>query len=313
MKRTWLSVSVVIAALALTLAGCGSKEENGAASPSGSPSEAATSSSSASPSSSQASESPSASASGSATASEKPAEVKKIIVGTGTQFPKVAFLDDKGKLTGFDVELVREIDNRLPGYEFELQTYDFGNLLLSLETKKIDFIAHEMEKNPERTEKYLFNKEPYAHWVNKIVVAKDNNDPIKTLDDLKGKKVLVGATSAEAQLVENYNKEHGENAIKIVYSNGNSADTVNQIATGRVYATLAADFALPLIDPEGKLKTVGDSLGAADILFVFRKNDPDSQTLADAVDGAIKELKADGTLGKLSTEWLGQDFTQDVK
>ncbi|RUS43518.1 transporter substrate-binding domain-containing protein [Cohnella sp. AR92] len=295
MKKT-LSVLTAAISLAVVLGGCGNNNSNNA---SGSPQASASESAKAS---TPAAASPSAS-----TESSAPAEVKKIIVGTGTQFPKVAFLDDKGKLTGFDVELVREIDKRLPGYEFELQTYDFANLLLSLETKKIDFVAHEMEKNPERTEKYLFNKEPYAHWSNEIIVAKDN-DSIKNLDDLKGKKVIVGATSAEAQILENYNKEH-DNAIKIVYSSGGSADYVNQITTGRVDATIGANFTLSLIDPDGKLKTVGDPLSSADILFVFRKDDPDEQVLADAIDGAIKEIKQDGTLGKLSTEWLGADFS----
>ncbi|WP_019639563.1 transporter substrate-binding domain-containing protein [Paenibacillus fonticola] len=237
------------------------------------------------------------------------AKINKVVVGTGTGFPKVCFVDENGKLTGFDVELVREIDNRLPEYEFDIQTQEFSNLLLSLETKKIDFIAHQMEKNPERTEKYLFNKEPYAHWRNKIIVAKDN-DKIHSLDDLKGKKVLTGATSAEAQILENYNKENN-NAIEIVYQSGTANDTVHQITTGRVDATLGADFSLPLIDPQGKLKTTGEDLSEADILFVFRKNDPEEQKLADAIDAVIKELKADGTLGKLSKEWLGSDFTSD--
>ncbi|GGD67341.1 transporter substrate-binding domain-containing protein [Paenibacillus nasutitermitis] len=234
-------------------------------------------------------------------------EIKKIIVGTGTAFPKVCFLDENGKLTGFDVELVKEIDKRLPGYEFELQTMDFANLLLSLDTKKIDFVAHEMEKNPEREQKYLFNKEPYAHWKNKIVVAKDN-DSIQSLDDLAGKKVLTGATSAQAQILENYNKDH-DKKINIVYQNGAANDTVSQLTTGRVDATLAADFSLSLIDPQGKLKTVGEPLSDAEILFVFRKNDPDDQKLADAIDEAIKEIKSDGTLSILSTTWLGQDYT----
>jgi len=239
------------------------------------------------------------------------AGVKKIVVGTGTNFPKICFIDENGKLTGFDVELVREIDKRLPQYEFELQTQEFANLLLSLETKKIDFVAHEMEKNPEREQKYLFNKEPYAHWRNKIIVAKDNNS-IQSLDDLKGKKVLTGATSAEAQILENYNKANN-NAINIVYQSGAARDAVNQITTGRVEATIGADFSLPLIDPQGKLKATGDDLSEADILFVFRKDDPESQKLADDIDGAIKELKSDGTLGELSKTWLGSDFTADKK
>ncbi|KWX72385.1 transporter substrate-binding domain-containing protein [Paenibacillus jilunlii] len=235
------------------------------------------------------------------------AQVTKIVVGTGTGFPQVCFIDENGKLTGFDVELIKEIDNRLPQYEFELQTMDFSNLLLSLETKKIDLVAHVMEKNPEREQKYSFNQEAYAHWRNRIIVAKDN-ESIHSLDDLKGKKVLTGATSAQAQILENYNKEH-DNAITIVYQNGAANDTVNQITTGRVDATLAADFVLPVIDPQGKLKAVGDELSSADILYVFRKDDAGSKKLSDAIDGTIKELKTDGTLGKLSTEWLGADVT----
>lgn len=275
-RKSWVVAVIII--LAGVIAGCGAGTKSGEASKEG-------------------------------TVSASEGKVKKIVVGTGTAFPKICFIDENGKLTGFDVELVREIDKRLPEYEFDIQTQEFANLLLSLETKKIDFVAHEMEKNPERTEKYMFNTEPYAHWRNKIIVAKDNNT-IHSLDDLKGKKVLTGATSAEAQILENYNKKNN-NAINIVYQNGAANDTVNQVTTGRVDATIGADFSLPLTDPQGKLKTTGDDLGEADILFVFRKDDPAGQKLAAAIDGAIKELKQDGTLGKLSKEWLGSDFTAD--
>ncbi|BBI32741.1 transporter substrate-binding domain-containing protein [Cohnella abietis] len=238
-----------------------------------------------------------------------PVKVKKVIVGTSTTYPKVFFVDEKGNLTGFDVELVKEIDKRLPEYEFELQAMDFTNLLLSLETKKIDFIAAEMVRNAEREQKYLFNKEPYAFRKTKIIVSKENTGSFQTLDDLKGKKVLTNATSAQATLLENYNKSH-DNAITIVYQSGAINDTVSQIASGRVDATLGADFTLPLIDPEGKLKTTGDPIESSDVRFVFRKDDAEEQKLADAIDKALQEIKAEGTLSKLSIEWLGADFTK---
>ncbi|OWA37876.1 amino acid ABC transporter substrate-binding protein [Saccharibacillus sp. O16] len=250
---------------------------------------------------------PAAQASGSA--GESSSKVTKIVVGTGTGFPRVCFLDENGKLTGFDVELLRKIDELLPQYEFEFQTMDFSNLLLSLETNKIDLVAHVMEKNPEREQKYAFNAEPYAHWRNRIVVAKDN-DSIQKLDDLVGKKVLTSATSAEAQILENYNKDH-DGKIDIVYQSGQANDTVNQIVTGRVDATIAADFVVPVIDPQKQLKLVGEELSSDDVLYVFRKDDADEKALSDAIDGAVKELKQDGTLSKLSTEWLGSDVTGD--
>jgi L-cystine transport system substrate-binding protein len=245
---------------------------------------------------------------GSNSSSDESAQVKKITVGTANDFEQVAFLDENGKLTGYDVEVIKEIDKRLTEYEFEFQTMDFSNILLSLETKKVDIAAHLFEKNPEREQKFSFNKEPYAYWRNKIIVAASNNDPIESLADLAGKKVLIGPTSAQAQLLEKYNKENKE-GIDIVYQQGDANDEVPQITSGRVYATLGADFLLPIKDPEGKLKTVGNALNEGNILYVFRKDDAESQKLADAVDETIKQLKADGTLAKLSTEWLGQDFS----
>ncbi|MBP1992217.1 transporter substrate-binding domain-containing protein [Paenibacillus eucommiae] len=237
-------------------------------------------------------------------------EVKKIIVGTGTLFPNVCFIDENGKLTGFDVELVRELDKLLPEYEFELQTMEFANLLLSLETNKIDFIAHQMEKNPEREEKFLFNKVPYSIFLTKVAVDKAN-DTIKSVDDLKDKKVLTGATSNQAYFLEQYNKEHN-NAIKIVYSSGAANDLVSQIQTGRVDATLSTDFALnfyPGADGKPALKTVGEPLIQSDVLFVLSKN---NQVLADKLDEGITALKQNGTLSKLSVQWLGEDFTKSL-
>lgn len=235
--------------------------------------------------------------------------VAKVIVGSEGNFDQVAFLDDKGKMTGFDIELLREIDKRLEQYEFEFTPLEFSNILLSLETKKIDIAANLFEKNPERAEKFNFNQEPYAYWRNKIIVASDNADPIQSLDDLKGKKVLIGPTSAQAQLLENFNKT-ADKPIDIVYQQNDANDEVQQISSGRVYATLGADFLLRIKDPQGKLKTVGEPLNEGNIQYVFRKDDPESQKLSDAIDATLKELKADGTLKKISEQWLGQDFSK---
>lgn len=232
-------------------------------------------------------------------------QVKKIIVGTGTQFPNICFIDDKGNLTGYDVELIREIDKRLPEYEFEFSTMDFKNLLLSLETKKIDLIAHQMEVNEERQAKFLFNDEAYNVFPNKVVVS-EKNDTVHSIDDLKGKKLIVGATSNAAVLAEKWNAAHG-NAINIVYS-GAGEDTITQIKTGRVDATISTQFAIDYQNKavDAQLKTVGDALSNSKVYFILNK---DEQELKTSIDEALKSIKEDGTLAKLSTEWLGADYT----
>lgn len=288
-RKTGLTILTLWAAiLMLVLSGCASVSESSGGSAGGTSS---------------------ASDSNNATAST--GGVKKIIVGTGTAFPNVCFIDENGKLTGYDVELVREIDKRLPDVEFEFKTMEFSNLLLSLETNKIDFVAHQMETNPEREQKYLFNKVPYSIFLNRVAVAKDNNT-IKGLDDLVGKKVLTGATSNAAYLLNEYNKTHN-NGIDVVYSSGAANDTVQQIVSGRVDATITTDFANRFnTDADGNvaLKTVGEPLNQSNVFFVFRK---DEQPLADEIDQAITEIKADGTLKKLSEQWLGDDFTKTLE
>jgi len=131
-------------------------------------------------------------------------DVQKIIVGTGTQFPNICFIDEKGNLTGYDVELVRAIDEKLPEYEFDLKTMEFSNLLLSLETRKIDFIAHQMEVNSEREEKFLFNKEPYNVFPLKVTVNEKSNKAQQKVvgDALLNSKVYFLLNKDEVKLQE---------------------------------------------------------------------------------------------------------------
>lgn len=233
--------------------------------------------------------------------------VQKIIVGTGTQFPNICFIDDKGNLTGYDVELVRAIDEKLPEYEFEFKTMEFSNLLLSLETKKIDFIAHQMEVNSEREEKFLFNKEPYNVFPLKVTVN-TKNDSIHSINDLKGKNVSVSPTSNSAVYIEKYNKEHNLGA-NIVYSSG-SVDVHNQLATGRIDAIITTPFAVKYYNESNKAqeKVVGDALLNSKVYFLLNK---DEVVLQERLDDAIRELKAEGVISKLSKKWLGDDYSVD--
>lgn len=234
-------------------------------------------------------------------------DVKKIIVGTGTQFPNICFLDDDGKLTGYDVELVKELDKKLENYEFEFKTMEFSNLLMSLETNKIDLIAHQMEVNDEREEKFLFNKEPYNTFPLKVTVN-ENNEDIKSIDDLKGKTITASPTSNAAVFIEKYNKEHNLGA-KIVYSQS-TTDTIAQLKTGRTDAIINTPFAAKIYNDssDAQQKVVGDALLSSKVYFLLSK---DGQELSDDIDEALKELKEEGVVSKLSEKWLGADYSVD--
>lgn len=237
--------------------------------------------------------------------SEGNSNVQKIIVGTGTQFPNICFLDEDGKLTGYDVELVRAIDEKLEEYEFEFKTMDFSNLLLSLETNKIDFVAHQMEVNEEREAKFLFNEVPYNVFPLKVTVHQDN-ESIHSIEDLAGKKIATSATSNAAVYMEKYNKEHNLGA-EIIYSSSTS-DINNQLRTGRVDATITTPFASDFYNEQSdaQQKVVGDTLLNSNVYFLLQKG---NTTLQKRIDEALTELKEDGTVSALSKEWLGADYS----
>lgn len=233
-------------------------------------------------------------------------KVQKIIVGTGTQFPNVCFIDKDGKLTGYDVELVRKIDEKLPEFEFEFKTMEFSNLLLSLETNKIDFIAHQMEVNEERQKKFLFNEEPYNVFPLHVTINKNNND-IHSIKDLKGKKAIVSATSNSAVFLEKYNKENNA-GIEIVYAGNGPDSTINQIKTGRADATITTPFSVDFNNDavDAQQKVVGEPLLNSKVYFLLRK---DETPLQKRIDEAIVELKKEGVVSELSKKWLGADYT----
>ncbi len=74
--------------------------------------------------------------------SGKEQEVKTIRVGTGNSYNPACYLDDNGEIAGYDYEVLKAVDELLPQYKFEYQTFDFQNVLLSLDSGKIDLAAH---------------------------------------------------------------------------------------------------------------------------------------------------------------------------
>lgn len=241
-------------------------------------------------------------------ASPSSSDAEKIIIGTGSSFINICFFDKDGNLTGYDIELLKEIDNRLEEYEFEFQTMDFSNLLLSLESKKIDLLAHNMAKNAEREEKFLFNEQPYNAMPLHVVVN-EGNTQVQSIDDLIGKTVGVAPTSNASIFFEQYVKEHNLDT-EISYIT-DSTDMVSQLKNGRIDATFSFPFAVDINNnaADAEQKIVGDPLLFTDIFFMFNKEDSE---LAGAVDEALKELIEDGTVKELSTKWLGTDYSVEL-
>ncbi len=120
--------------------------------------------------------------------------------------------------------------------------------------------------------------------------------------------VLV-PTSEVARVVRKFN-ETAEPKINLIFTDKGSAETLNLVATGR--ADASGDYEVAVTESRKTLgldvKSVGEVISSVPTYFILRK-DAEGQQLADKIDATIKQMKADGTLKKLSEQFLGADYT----
>nr|WP_092074451.1 transporter substrate-binding domain-containing protein [Dendrosporobacter quercicolus]NSL49674.1 transporter substrate-binding domain-containing protein [Dendrosporobacter quercicolus DSM 1736]SDM95780.1 L-cystine transport system substrate-binding protein [Dendrosporobacter quercicolus] len=235
-------------------------------------------------------------------------QVKTYYVATRGTFKPFTYMDDKDQLTGFDIEILKEVQRRNKDIKFEFKTMSIESAFVSLTSNQVDLIANQMGHNEERAAKYTFTKEVNNYTRTRITVKGDRND-ITTLDDLKGKTMVLVPTSESARLIKKFN-ETAEPKINLIYTDKGSAETLNLIATGR--ADAGANYEVAVTEAKKTLgldvKNVGEIISSVPTYFILRK-DAESQQLADKIDATLKEMKADGTLKKLSEQFLGADYT----
>ena len=176
---------------------------------------------------------------------------------------------------------------------------DCENLLKEIDTVRQGGV----DITPERAEKYDFST-PYA-FNRTAVITKADDDSINTLEDLKGKKTANTISSTYAELAEQYGA-----AVTGV-------DDLNQtfelLLSGRIDATLNAemtfyDYTKEHPDANVKIAVLTDD--ANQIAIPMRKGD-ETAALRTAIDAAIDELRADGTLKALSEKYFGRDISTE--
>lgn len=236
---------------------------------------------------------------------------KKIIIGTGSEYKPYCFLDEKNNLTGFEVEVLKKVNEKLPQYEFEFKTFDFNAILVSLETGKIDLAAHQFEINADRKNKYLFGDEGVTIYDLKIVTKENRND-IKSLEDLAAinATVEVGkASSNKTAVVDRWNKEHG-NKLKLILEASDNTITLQNIESGKTDAFINIQRNVDAYRATygAKIKTVGEPISRSNSYYLYRKGDETGEQLKKDIDKVLKELKEDGTLAELSKKWLDGDY-----
>lgn len=128
----------------------------------------------------------------------------KVRIGVFSDKPPFGYVDEKGANQGYDVYLAKKIAKDLLGDEnkVEFVLVEAANRVEYLESNKVDIILANFTVTPERKEKVDFAN-PYMKVA--LGVVSPDGSPIKSVEDLKGKKLLVNkGTTAESYFTKNY-------------------------------------------------------------------------------------------------------------
>ena len=224
-------------------------------------------------------------------------------VGFDQDFPPMGFVGDDGEYTGFDLELAKEVADRL-GLEFVPQPIAWDAKDMELSSGTIDCIWNGFTMNG-REDAYTWS-EPYMDNSQVFVVAADSG--ISSLADLAGKVVEVQTdSSAEAALKEDDNKELKDSFKELVVVSDYNTAFMN--LDSNAVEAIAMDIGVAKYQMEsrdGKYKILDDVLSAEQYAVGFAKNNTE---LRDKVQKTLDEMREDGKFAEIAEKW---DLTDSV-
>ena len=281
-RRTFISLmSVMAAAGVLALAGCSSNSGSSAAA------------------------SGAASSAASTGAADQLAAIQangKLVVALEGAWQPWSYHDESDTLVGYDVEVSRAIAEKL-GVEPEYVESDWDSLFAGLDAGRFDIVCNGVEVTDERAKTYDFTT-PYGYIHTALAVRKDNED-IKSFEDLKGKTTANSLASTYMELAESYGATvQGIDTLE---------ETIQLLTAGRIDATLNADVSFYdylNVHPDANFKLVAQTEDASHVAIPLVKGDA-TASLLEAINTAIDELRADGTLKELSEKYFGQDISSE--
>jgi polar amino acid transport system substrate-binding protein len=227
---------------------------------------------------------------------------KKLVLGLDDSFPPMGYRNEKNEIVGYDVDLAKEVARRM-GVELVLQPIDWNAKEQELNTGEIDCIWNGFTITEERKQNLNFTP-PYLKNAQVIVVRQDS--PVQALKDLAGKTAGTQTGSSSIDAIDN--APEFKAGLKEVIEYKDFLTALMDLDVGGVDAVVIdLVVANDNINRSGKaFRILKETLGEEEFGIGFRKND---KALADKVWATLLEMAKDGTVAKISTQWLGADIS----
>lgn len=220
-------------------------------------------------------------------------------IGTEGTYAPFTYHDATGALVGFDVEIGREIAERI-GVEAEFVEGPWDGLIAGIDANRYDVVINQVGITEERQAKYDFS-EPYIASRAALIVRADNED-ILSFEDLEGKRAAQTLTSNYGQMAE-------EAGAELVGTEGFD-QSIALVLQGRADATI--NDSLSFYDfkkqqPDAQVKIAATQADASYSGVLLAKGKPE---LLAAINEALAGIKEDGTYAEISEKYFGEDVSQ---
>lgn len=234
-------------------------------------------------------------------------EHKVLKVGCEAAFAPFTYIDEKGELIGFDLDLIRAMGKAMGYDEVKITALPFDGLIPAIITDNIDLIISGFTISEERAKKVDFS-DPYYMCGLTFLINKKDEQKIKSIDDLKDQEVCLqigttGALYAQKQLPNAHLKQFNSPPdTYLELQNGGCVAAINDSPVNDFFLTNYKGN-----DIVSKKITTGDSeyYGIA----VNKGN----KELLEKLNKALVDVQKTGEFKKISMQWFGRDISEDFK
>ena len=217
-----------------------------------------------------------------------------LTMATNAYFPPYEYYEGDA-IVGIDAEIAAAVAEKL-GLELKIEDMEFDSIITAVTAGKADMGLAGMTVTEERKQNVNFS-DSYATGIQAVVVPEDSD--IASVDDLEGKKIGVQlGTTGDIYCSDDYGEENVEK-----FNKGN--DAIMALVTGKVDAVVIDNEpAKSYVAANEGLKILETEYAVEDYAACIAK---ENTALLDAINGALAELKADGTLEQIVSKYISAE------